>query len=493
MQRRTLLQAGVASTLLAGCEREHRMTSVRQVEMCLQRIATIDKAGPAINAVIELNPVALDIARRLDRGKPRSPLHGVPILIKDNIDTADRMQTTAGSLALLDSKPQRDAFLVELLRAKGMVLLGKTNLSEWANIRSPQSTSGWSARGGLTRNPHKLDHNASGSSSGSAAAVAAGLARIAIGTETNGSIISPASACGIVGLKPTVGLVSRTGIIPITHWQDTAGPMTQNVRDAALLLNIIGGEDAADPGTRNCRLPNLTYQFHSEALVGKRLGVVRSLAGSHPGVQALFEETLQKMRDVGASIIDPVELPHAEELGRHSFPAMLAEFRTDLNAYLSARGGSIRSLTDLIAYNVKNHEQEMPHFAQEFFEHAEKLGTTELQEMATKSRATARELAGPKGIDAALERHKLHALICPTNDPVHKTDLAKGDSRVRVCSTPAAVAGYPHLTVPMGLVDGLPVGLSFFSHVWSEATLLAMGDAFERHIYSYREPAYLPG
>lgn len=446
-----------------------------------------------INAVIELNPEAREIAKQLDGEKSRGPLHGVPVLIKDNIDTADGMQTTAGSLALLGSKPAHDAFLVQRLRASGLVLLGKTNLSEWANIRSPRSTSGWSARGGLTRNPHKLAYNTSGSSSGSAAAVAAGLASLAIGTETNGSIISPASACGIVGLKPTVGLVSRSGIIPISHWQDTAGPMTRTVRDAALLLNVIAGVDANDPATQEAQVSDFTSQLAVDTLRGKRLGVVRSMAGSNTQVLEQFETALQRMREAGAIIVDPVELPHERELGKFAFPAMLVELRADLNAYLERRGASVRSLAEVIAFNEKHREAEMPYFGQEFFVQSEKLGTSEAIAIGAEARATARRLAGPEGIDAALKADQLDALICPTNDLIYRTDLAKGDGRTRGCSTPAAVAGYPHLTVPMGFVEGLPVGLSFFGAAWTDGLLLGLGHAFEQVMPAFREPAFRPG
>jgi amidase len=505
MKRRTVLTGGIAATLMSGCERNPSVPAkgssiaapasadLASVESCLRRIEAIDRNGPAIHAVLEVNPEAGEIARRLAGESSRGPLHGIPILIKDNIDTADAMQTTAGSLALVGSRPRQDAFLVEKLRKAGLVLLGKTNLSEWANIRSPRSTSGWSARGGLTRNPHKLAFNASGSSSGSAAAVAAGLARLAIGTETNGSIVSPASACGIVGFKPTVGLVSRRGIIPITHWQDTAGPMTRTVMDAALLLNAIAGVDDGDDATHEAPMSDFTALLSPDVLNGRRLGVVRSMSGTHPRVLELLETALRHLRSAGAVIVDPVELPHESELGRHSFPAMLVELRTDLNAYLEARGGAVRSLAEVIAFNEAHRDEELPHFGQEFFIQAEKLGTPEAIAMGAEARATARRLAGPAGIDAAVKEHRLDALICPTNDPIYRIDLAKGDGRGRVCSTPAAVAGYPHLTVPMGLVDDLPVGLSFFSTAWTDGLMLGLGHAFEQLMPAFREPQFISG
>jgi amidase len=386
------------------------------------------------------------------------------------------MHTTAGSLALRGHPPAKDAALVTRLREAGAIILGKTNLSEWANIRSPNSTSGWSARGGLTRNPHRLTHSASGSSSGSAAAVAAGLAPAAIGTETNGSIISPASACGIVGFKPTVGLISGEGVIPITHHQDTAGPMTLTVSDAALLMQVLAA--------------GFTVELPRDALHGARLGVLRQQSGQQPQVLALFESALQKLREAGAVIVDSVELPHAREAGALSWKAMLIELRTDLNAYLEQRGGGVRSLAELIAFNEKHRDTEMPHFGQEFFERAEQLGAPEIIAAGQKARQRAQQLAGPEGIDAALEEHDLDALICPTNDPVGVINLKTGDTHERVVSTPAAVAGYPHLTVPLGLVDGLPVGFSVIGTAKADGRILALGHAFEQITQARVAPAF---
>ncbi len=450
-------------------------TPLLLAEHFLERIARLDRSGPRLNAIIELNPEVKTIAAPCKSGL----LHGLPILIKDNIETADSMQTTAGSLALRNHKPARDAALVTRLREAGAVILGKTNLSEWANIRSPDSTSGWSARGGLTRNPHRLTHSASGSSSGSAVAVAAGLAPAAIGTETNGSIVSPASACGIVGFKPTVGLISGSGIIPITHWQDTAGPMTLTVRDAALLMQVLSKDFSAE-------LPQ-------DALKGVRLGVLRKQSGKHPQVLALFDAALQKLRDAGAVIVDSVELPNTREASSLSWKAMLIELRTDLNAYLEQRGGDVRSLAELIAFNKKHRDAEMPHFGQEFFEQAEELGAPEIIAAGQKARQLAKKLAGPEGIDTALKSHDLDALICPTNDPVGVINLEKGDSNERVASTPAAVAGYPHLTVPLGFVEGLPVGFSFMGTTNSDARILALGHAFEQLTQARRAPAFNAG
>ncbi len=491
MNRRRLLQSAAVALCPAACGQKHRaplpfatltdlaaMLKARQttplllVEHCLERIAQIDKSGPRLNAVLELNPAVKSLATSCKPG----PLHGLPVLIKDNIETADAMQTTAGSLALRNHPPKADAALVTRLRSAGAILLGKTNLSEWANIRSPNSTSGWSARGGLTRNPHLLTHSASGSSSGSAAAVAAGLAPAAIGTETNGSIVSPASACGIVGFKPTVGLISGSGIIPITHWQDTAGPMTLTVRDAALLMQVL----AAD----------FTVDLKPEALKGARLGVARSQCGNNPQVLALLETALQKLRDAGAIIIDPVNLPNMHEAGALSWKAMLIELRQDLNTYLEQRDGDVRSLADLITFNEQHRETEMPHFAQEFFEQAEKLSTPEIIAAGTAARKAARRLSGPEGIDAALQAHQLDALICPTNDPIGPIDLAHGDTDERVASTPAAVAGYPHLTIPLGFVDALPIGFSLNGTAHTDARLLALGHAFEQITLARRAPEF---
>ena len=491
MNRRRLLQSAALALCPAACVPQHRApqpfatltdlaamlkagltTPLLLVDHCIERIAHIDQSGPRVNAVMELNPAVRTLAATCKPGA----LHGLPILIKDNIETADAMQTTAGSLALRGHKPQRDAALVTRLHEAGALILGKTNLSEWANIRSPNSTSGWSARGGLTRNPHRLTHSASGSSSGSAAAVAAGLAPAAIGTETNGSIVSPASACGIVGFKPTVGLISGSGIIPITHWQDTAGPMTLTVRDAALLMQVLAG--------------NFSVELTPQALKGARLGVVRGQCGKHPQVLALFETALEKLRAAGAVIVDPVELPTLGKAGALAWKAMLIELRMELNAYLEQRGGEVRSLAELIAFNEQHRAEEMPHFGQEFFEHAEQLGTPEIIAAGVAARENARRLAGPEGIDAALQSHQLDALICPTNDPAGPIDLAHGDTDVRVASTPAAVAGYPHLTVPLGLVEGLPVGFSFMGTAHADARILALGHAFEQITQARRAPVF---
>ncbi len=482
MTRRSALRHSLALGLTA-CSGQLEAKVGDSIDDRLRRIAELDQQGPALRAVIELNPDARSIAAELASKPALSALHGQAILIKDNIDTADAMHTTAGSLALLSSKPREDAAIVQRLREAGLVILGKTNLSEWANIRSPKSTSGWSARGGLTRNPHRLLFNTSGSSSGSAAAVAAGYTSLAIGTETNGSIVSPASACGIVGFKPTLGLVSQRGIIPITHHQDTAGPMTRTVREAAQLIKVI-----SDPQVMKAHA--LSFSLPNEGLRGKRLGVLRSMAGSNPEVLAVFEEAVQAMRDAGATIVDPVTLPNQKECARASWMALFVELRMDLNAYLQARGGEVKSLAEVIAFNEQHREQEMPHFGQEFFEQADTMGSAHDIATAAEARKAAKQLAGPEGIDAALKEHRLDALICPTNDPIHRTDFTKGDTNGRGCSTPAAVAGYPHLTVPMGFTDDLPLGLSFMGTAWSDEQMLAMGLAFEQLMPAFREPKF---
>lgn len=496
MRRRHFIQSSAAISVLSACSRpKMAITGQPSMAQILQLIRS-GKAQPAdflahyrariaqldseLHAVIEQHPDP----RIIGTGS----LHGAPILIKDNIETCDGMATTAGSLALVDAPaPAQEAFIVSRLREAGALIFGKTNLSEWANIRSHDSTSGWSARGGLTRNPHKPTHTASGSSSGSAAAVAAHLCAAAIGTETNGSIVSPASACGIVGLKPTLGKVSRSGIIPITHWQDTAGPMTRTVRDAALLMDVISAHDPLDAQSSPPPADAVTAHtapLSPDALRGVRLGIVRDLCGSHPCVLAEFQKALESLKKAGAILVDDIEIPNHRVAGGLAWKAMLTEFRADLNAYLEKRGGKVRSLADLIAFNEAHRAEEMPHFTQDIFEEAESRRTPEIFAQATEARALARQLAGPEGIDAALSAHRLDALICPTNDPAGLIDLQKGDANTRVACTPAAVAGYPHLTLPMSTVEGLPIGLSFIGPAWSEARLLAYGHAFEYRLRS---------
>jgi amidase len=454
--------AQVQARLTAG-----RLTSRTLVAAYLARIETIDRRGPALNSIIELNPDALAIAAELDRerkaGKLRGPLHGVPILLKDNIATADRMATTAGSLALHGARAPRDAFVVARLRAAGALILGKTNLSEWANIRSPRSTSGWSGRGGFTRNPYALDRSASGSSTGAAVSVAANLAVAGLGTETDGSIISSASLCGIVGLKPTVGLVSRDGIVPISHSQDTAGPMTRSVSDAALLLSAIAGRDPRDAATTAAPMPpDYTRALEANGLRGARLGVVRNLRIRHADVAALFDAQLAVLRKAGAELVDPVEVPNPTRIGSNEIEVLLTEFKAGLNAYLAefGRGASVASLADVIAFNQQHRAREMPLFGQEFFLQAQAKDDL-ANAVYLEALAECRRLARTEGLDVAFEQHRVDALVAPTGGLAWLVDPINGDSNTGNFSMPAAVAGYPHLTVPMGFVDGLPAAISF--------------------------------
>jgi amidase len=479
---------------------ERRQTSaVSLVKKYLARIDAIDRRGPRLNAVIELNPDALQIARDLDKERvttgPRGPLHGIPILIKDNIDTHDRMTTTAGSLALRGSIPTKDAFLVERLRNAGAVLLGKTNLSEWANFRGALSTSGWSGRGGQTRNPYFLDRNPSGSSSGSAVAVSANLCAVAVGTETDGSILSPASFTGIVGLKPTVGLVSRSGIIPIAHSQDTAGPMARTVADAATLLSALAGSDPEDSATAPSSAKaqkDYTRFLNPDGLRGARLGVARNFFGFHPKVDELMETVLAEIKRCGAELIDPVRVPKPPELEAAEGEVLHYEMKADMNAYLAKLGlnAPVRTLHDIIRFNEQHRDQELRWFGQEELVKSENKGP--LTDRAyVEARATCRRLARVEGIDAVLSDHHLDAIVAPTSTPAHLTDWALGDHGLGDSTTPAAVAGYPSITVPAGLVFGLPVGITFFAEAWSEPKLLRIAFAFERATRARRPPRFL--
>ncbi len=463
-------------------------TSLALTRGYLARIKALDKNGPRINAVIEINPDALEIARSLDReraaGKVRGLLHGIPILIKDNIATKDKMQTTAGSMALMGAKAPRDAFIVTKLREAGAVIIGKTNLSEWANFRSTRSTSGWSARGGLTKNPHVLDRNTSGSSAGSGAAMAAGFAALTVGTETDGSIVSPANANGIVGLKPTLGLVSRDGIVPIAHSQDTAGPMTQNVADAAALLNAMAATDSRDSATPDANRNRVDYTVHlkKDGLKGKRLGIIRSqFGGRNDLASAVIEASLAILRAEGATLIELTELPNANKYGASEYEVLLTEFKADMAAYLQefAPNLAIKSLADIIAYNEKNRDDAMPYFAQEHMIRANAKGDLTSKEYL-EALANNHKFSRAEGIDRALKDNNLDALVAPTGSPAWLTDFVRGDNSGGGFSSPAAVAGYPHITVPAGFVTALPCGISFVGTAWSEPTLFEIAYAFEQ-------------
>ena len=444
----------------------------------LARIAALDDAGPMLNAVLAINP---DASREEATALMMTgPLAGKAVLIKDNIEMAGPLATTAGSLALKDNVTGRDAPLVARLRKSGVVILGKTNLSEWANIRSSSSSSGWSAVGGQTKNPHALDRTACGSSSGSGSAIAAGLAWAAIGTETDGSITCSASVNGIVGFKPTVGLVSRTHVVPISHSQDTAGPMTTSVADAALLMNALAGSDPADKATAEAdrRKVDFTAGLARASLKGVRLGVLRKQAGSHPGVQAVFDKALADLRAAGAELVE-IDFTPPEEMGRDEFTVLLYELREDMGSYLGSLPGTgkAKTLADLIAFN-KAHPEELRWFGQDVFEQAE--ATTD-KAAYEKARANSLRLAGAEGIDKLMADNKVSFLIAPTEGPAWPIDLVLGDHFVGVgAGNLAAIAGYPHLTVPMGAVEGLPVGLSFMGAKWDDARVLGAGAAYER-------------
>jgi len=467
-----------------------RYTSRQLTEMYLKRIEEIDRSGPALHAVIEVNPDALAIADGLDAERkakgPRGPLHGVPILIKENIDTADRMLTTAGSLALADTRPSKDAALVSRLREAGVVLLGKTNLSEWANFRSTHSTSGWSGRGGLVKNPYALDRNPCGSSSGTGAAVAASLAAIGVGTETDGSIVCPSGANGLVGIKPTVGLISQAGIVPISHSQDTAGPMARTVADAALLLDAM----RAVPATAGRYVDSLK----PGALKGARIGVARKqYFGYSDAADALVNAAIADMKAQGAVIIDPTNIPTAARMDGCENEVLLYEFKADINKYLAARGPSspVHTLADLIAFNEREKAREMPYFGQEQFISAQKKGPL-TSAAYTAARAKCGMLARQQGIDLVLRRYRLDAIVAPTGSPAWTTDLINGDHFTGASSTPAAVAGYPSITVPAGDAFGLPVGMSFIGTANSEAKLIGMAYAYEQATHHRHPPRFEP-
>lgn len=476
-----------------------QLTARQLTAAYLERIAQIDHAGPKLNSIIELNPDALAIAEVLDAerkvGKIRGPLHGIPILLKDNIDTADRMQTTAGSLALVGQKVPRDAGVAARLRAAGAVLLGKTNCSEWANYRGQNSSSGWSGRGGQTRNPYALDRNPSGSSSGSGTAVSANLAAAAIGTETNGSIVSPASACGLVGVKPTVGLVSRDGIIPISASQDTAGPMTRTVRDAALVLAVLAGADANDAATQTIPA-NLLHELTTlkpSALKGARLGVLRTISTFHARMDPILDGLVATLRAAGAEIIDPIAIPSLGKLGQAPSAVLSYEFKDGLNRYLATPGrvSPMHTIADLIAFNTAHAPAEMPFFGQELFIAAQARGPL-TDKAYLDARAACLQLTRTEGIDTVMTAHSLDALIYFTKGPATLTDHLNGEGGSGSSSTLAAVSGYPSVTVPAANLNGLPIGLSFVGLPWSDAQLLALAADFESQTQARTEPQFKP-
>jgi len=472
------------------------------VDKYLARIESIDRQGPALRSVIEINPDAASIAEALDAerkaGKVRGPLHGIPVLVKDNIGSADRMQTTAGSLALVGAPPAADAHVVKRLREAGAVLLGKTNLSEWANFRSTHSSSGWSGRGGQTRNPYALDRNPSGSSSGSGSAASASLCAVAVGTETDGSIVSPSNNCGLVGIKPTIGLVSRAGIVPISHTQDTAGPMCRTVTDAAILLTALAGPDAADAATKAPSAmgrPPVDYtKSLGESIQGLRIGVPRKkLYGQSPAADALVEQALVVLQKLGAVIVDPADVATVGEFDDTEFEVLLYEFKAGLTAHLAGLPAALRyrTLDELIRFNQENRAREMPYFAQEIFEKAQAKGP--LTEKKYKD-ALAKDgrLSRKEGIDKTMDKHRLDALIAPTSGPATLIDLVNGDYGVGGSSSLPAVAGYPDLSMPCGSYLGLPVGMSIFGRAWSEPTLIRIAFAYEQATKHRRPPRFLP-
>ena len=483
--------AGLRASMASG-----DLTCRALTESYLARIEAID---PELHSVMEVNPDALEIADAMDEarraGIDRGPLHGIPVLLKDNIETADRMRTTAGSLALGEVTPARDAFLVERLRDAGAVILGKTNLSEWANFRSERSTSGWSARGGQCRNPFAPERSPCGSSSGSGVAVSANLCAVAIGTETDGSIICPSSINGVVGIKPTLGLVSRSGLVPVAHSQDTAGPMARTVTDAAALLSVLAGIDERDDATSDARVePDYQALVDPDGLRGARIGAARNLAGFNDRVDRLFDEALEAMRALGAEIVDPADVPHTDELDDPEYEVLLYEFKADIHAYLGTLGPSqpLRTLADLIAFNREHAAEEMPFFGQEVFEKSVEKGP--LTETAyLQALATCRRLAREEGLDAAFAEHHLDAIVAPSNQPAWLIDHANGDHYVGGESTPAAVAGYPNLTVPMGFAFDVPIGISFMGKPWTDGTLIRLASAFEHATRLRRSPRALRG
>jgi amidase len=485
------LQAGLASG---------RYTSRRLCEAYLARIAQLDRRGPTLRSVIEINPDALALADRADAerrsGRSRGPLHGIPVLIKDNIATGDRMKTTAGSLALADAPAPRDAFIVQRLRDAGAVILGKTNLSEWANFRSSHSVSGWSGRGGQCRNPYALDRNPCGSSSGTGAAISANLAAVGVGTETDGSIICPSGANSLVGIKPTLGLVSRRGIIPIAHSQDTAGPMARTVADAAVMLGVLAGPDPEDAATVNAGTrgqTDYTAALDPTGLRGARIGIVRAVFGTSALADRLVNAAIDVLKAHGGVVVDPVDIPHMHDYGDAESTVLHYEFKADVNAYLArlGPGAPMKTLADLIAYNEQHKEQEMPYFGQETFLKAQEQGPLS-DDAYIEALARCRRLSRTEGLDKVFADQQLDAIVMPTGDPPWLIDLVNGDCGGGGATSPAAVSGYPSITVPVGYGFGLPVGMSFVGRAWSEPTLLKLAYAYEQAAKPRRPPRFLP-
>ncbi|HEY1801229.1 MAG TPA: amidase [Terriglobales bacterium] len=476
-----------------------KFTAQELARKYLARIDEVDKHGPAVNSLIELNPDALSIADVLDKERkekgPRGPLHGIPVVIKDNIDTGDRMQTTAGSLALMGSHAAKDSFVARKLREAGAVILGKTNLSEWANIRSAHSTSGWSGRGGLTKNPYALDRNPCGSSSGTGAGVSANLCVVGVGSETDGSVVCPSSANGLAGIKPTLGLIGRSGIIPIAHSQDTAGPMARTVTDMAILLSALAGFDEHDPATAEMKSkPALDYTkfLDAKGLRGTRLGVARKYFGFHDATEVLMNEVIKEMKREGAVIVDPADLPSFGKFDDSELTVLLYELKADLNAYLANRPDApVHSLKEVIEFNERNKEKELQYFGQDLFLKAEEKGPLTSKEYLDALAANHR-LSRQEGIDAVMDKYKLDAIIAPTAGPTWITDLVDGDHVVGGSSNAAAVAGYPDISVPAGYIFGLPVGISFFGRAWSEPMLIKIAYAFEQMTKARKVPQFLP-
>jgi len=481
-----------------------KYTARSLTEMYLARIQQIDMKGPTLKSVLELNPDALTIADQLDKdrreGRVRGPMHGIPVLIKDNIDTADKMNTTAGSFALLGVPVYKDAFLVQKLREAGAIILGKTNMSEWAYFRSTRGCSGWSARGGQCLNPYILTRNPCGSSSGSGAGIAANLAAASVGTETDGSITCPSGTNSLVGIKPTLGLISRSGIIPIAHSQDTAGPMARTVADAATLLGAMTGVDPQDPETAKSRgigLTDYTKFLDPNGLRGARIGIARNFFGYHEKIDQLINQCIEVMKQQGAIIVDPANIESAGKFGDTEFEVLLYEFKADMAKYLATRGPGPKSMKDLIAFNESHRAVEMPYFEQEIFLMAEKKGPL-TDEAYIKALQKNHQLSRTEGVDATLKKYNLDAIIAPTGGPMCLIDLVIGDKIIPAFGSPKwspsvpAVAGYPHITVPAGYIFGVPVGISFMGGAWSEPKLIKLAYSFEQATKYRKPPQFLP-